>query len=219
MSETSTAPVLDQASIDSGISKLQKLARDFHTRGWSLATSSNFSIVLAHAPLRLLMTASGKDKSCLTPEDFVILDESLKVLRPASNAAHSEELHPSAEAALHAALVELFHASAVLHTHSIWSTILSDKRVFDGEISFSGWEMLKALRGVSTHESSVVLPIFPNNQNMLELVEVLKQHKHKITHGFLLQGHGLYTWGCNLEEAKRHVEALEFLLEISGRTS
>jgi methylthioribulose-1-phosphate dehydratase len=218
MTETSTAPALDSATIEAGVSKLQNLARDFHTRSWSLATSGNFSIVLSQQPLRLLMTASGKDKSCLCADDFVVLDESLEILKAASNSASLESLRPSAEAALHAMIVEQFHAGAVLHTHSIWSTILSDKRAGDGEISFNGWEMQKALRGINTHESSVTLPIFPNDQNMHELAETVKQHKHKISHGFLLVGHGLYTWGANLEEAKRHVEALEFLLEISGRT-
>ena len=36
-------------------------------------------------------------------------------------------------------------------------------------------------------------------------------------HALLLRGHGLYSWGCDLDEAQRHVEVLEFLLEVEGR--
>lgn len=218
MPETSSAQAIDSATIEAGISKLQSLACEFHMRAWSLATSSNFSIVLSHTPLLLLMTASGKDKSRLKPDDFVILDESLSI-RPASDKTPTGALAPSAEARLHQVIAQEFQAGAVLHTHSVWSTVLSEKQASNGEIILTGWEMLKALNGITTHESSVVLPIFPNSQDMKEMAETVKQHKCQITHGFLLQGHGLYTWGDNIEEAKRHVEALEFLLEVAGRTS
>jgi methylthioribulose-1-phosphate dehydratase len=42
--------------------------------------------------------------------------------------------------------------------------------------------------------------------------------KHNDAHGFLLRGHGLYTWGANQADARRHVEIFEFLLEVVGRT-
>jgi methylthioribulose-1-phosphate dehydratase len=41
--------------------------------------------------------------------------------------------------------------------------------------------------------------------------------QHPAAHAFLLRGHGLYTWGTDVTQAVRHVEILEFLLEVTGR--
>src|SRR4029434_559372 len=43
----------------------------FWQRGWSVGTSSNYSVVLNREPLELLITASGKDKGRLSRGDFV----------------------------------------------------------------------------------------------------------------------------------------------------
>jgi methylthioribulose-1-phosphate dehydratase len=107
-----------------------------------------------------------------------------------------------------------------LHTHSVWSNILSDAHAREGGLSIEGYEMLKGLEGVSTHEHREWLPVIENSQDMTGLAgsveETLK--KYPDAHGFLLRRHGLYTWGKDLSEAKRHVEILEFLLEVTGRT-
>jgi methylthioribulose-1-phosphate dehydratase len=106
----------------------------------------------------------------------------------------------------------------VLHTHSIWSTILSDAATEDG-VALEGYEMLKGLDGVGTHEHREWLPILDNTQDWATAaprVEAMLA-EHPAAHGFLIRRHGLYTWGRDLAEAKRHVEALEFLFEVKGR--
>ena len=126
---------------------------------------------------------------------------------------------PSAETLLHAAVARARGSGAVLHTHSIWSTVLSETHGTDGGIRLAGWEMLKGLEGVRTHQHTEWLPILTNDQNIPALaqrVETLLESSPGI-HGFLLRGHGLYTWGDDLAEARRHVEILEFLLETFGR--
>ncbi len=79
--------------------------------------------------------------------------------------------------------------------------------------------MLKGLRGVCTHEHEEWLPIIENSQDMARLSRCVEERlqEHPDAHGFLLRRHGLYTWGTDLGEAKRHVEILEFLLEVTGR--
>jgi methylthioribulose-1-phosphate dehydratase len=108
-----------------------------------------------------------------------------------------------------------------LHTHSVWSTILSDFYANAGGFKLTGFEMLKGLAGVRTHEHTEWLPIIENSQNMQELARAVEQtlQQHPLAHAFLLRQHGLYTWGRDLNEAKRHVEILEFLLEVLGRTA
>jgi methylthioribulose-1-phosphate dehydratase len=106
-----------------------------------------------------------------------------------------------------------------LHTHSVWSTILSDLHGADGGLAISGYEMLKGLDGVRTHEHREWIPIVPNDQDMPQLAQKVRRTLERDTasHAFLLHRHGLYTWGQTLADAQRHVEILEFLLETVGR--
>jgi methylthioribulose-1-phosphate dehydratase len=205
-------PAEETASFLDFAGRLAEIGRGFYHRGWVLGTSGNFSAVLYRNPLRLAITSSGVDKGVLNPDQILQVD------------AHGNVLHgrgqPSAETHLHLTLVRLRDAKAVLHTHSIWSTVLSDRFAGEGGLEIDGFEMLKGLEGVNTHEHREWLPIVENSQNMQELAFSLEEQliQHPTCHGFLIRRHGLYTWGRSLEEAKRHVEILEFLLEAVGRT-
>lgn len=191
---------------------LANIGQDFYRRGWVLGTSGNFSAVAGQNPLRLLITASGMHKGQLTAERFVQIDATGKVVAGVGR--------PSDETHLHLALVRQRGAQSVLHTHSVWSTVLSDAFAASGGIKISGYEMLKGLAGVRTHEHEEWLPILENSQDMTALAVKLEDTllSHPQMHGFLLRGHGLYIWGQSISEAQRHVEILEFLLEVTGRT-
>jgi methylthioribulose-1-phosphate dehydratase len=193
-------------------SSLAATASGFHFRGWVLGTSGNLSAVVGREPLRLAMTPSGVDKGALLAEQILMIDEQARVISD-----HSAR--PSDESPLHIRIVKERGAGAVLHTHSIWGTMLSDLHADDGGLAIEGYEMLKGLESVKTHEHREWLPILENSQDMLALAdcvgETLRQHKD--AHGFLLRRHGLYAWGNDLAQANRHVEILEFLLEAVGR--
>jgi methylthioribulose-1-phosphate dehydratase len=190
--------------------RLAEVGRVLYARGWLSATSGNLSVVVRREPLQLAITATGLHKGRLTSEQFVLLG--------ASGDVHAGSGSPSAESRLHIAIVQETGAAAVLHTHSLWSTTLSLLRFPDGGIAISGYEMLKALTGVSSHEHREWLPIVENSQNMPALEDAITDilRRNAGLHGILIRGHGLYTWGCDLEEANRHLEALEFLLEVTG---
>lgn len=194
--------------------KLIAIGKQFYTRQWSVGTSSNYSVKVNDKPLQYLVTASGKDKGNLTEGDFVLVDEQGKAVEATSN-------KPSAETLLHSAIYRKTDSGAVLHTHSFWSTILSDIYGQRGHLEINGYEMLKGLEGITTHDCSVRIRIFENTQDMAELserVESLLEDKHPaMSHAFLLRRHGIYTWGKDLFTANRHVEILEFLLEVLGR--
>lgn len=166
--------------------------------------------MLSRDPLRLAITASGVDKGLMTETEVVEIDE--------RGAVVSGSGKPSAEASLHLAVVRARGAGAVLHTHSIWSTILSDAASAGG-LEIEGYEMLKGLDGVRTHDHRECLPILDNTQDWASAVphveSVLKEQPN--VHGFLIKKHGLYTWGRDLTDAKRQVEILEFLFEVMGR--
>src|SRR6185295_11175572 len=122
-------------------------------------------------------------------------------------------------ALLHIAIARRRHADAVLHTHSVWSTLLSDAGAAAGGFAIEGYEMLKGLAGVRTHEHREWIPILENTQDYGALSVAIEAtlEKHPRTHGILIRRHGLYAWGRDLAEAKRHVEILEFLFEVRGR--
>jgi len=192
--------------------KLAEIGQEFYRRGWVMGTSGNFSSVLNREPVELLITASGMDKGRLTSDQFVLIDESRQVIAGAGR--------PSDESALHLTIVRECGAKAVLHTHSVWSTLLSNAFASDGGVKISGYEMLKGLAGVKTHQHEEWLPIIENAQEMAPLAVKLSEtlRAWPQSHGFLLRGHGLYTWGQSINEARRHVEIFEFLLEVIGRS-
>ncbi len=190
--------------------ELAELGRHCYERGWALGTSGNFSAVVSRDPLTLAITTSGVDKGLLEARDIVEIEAGGRVVRGTGT--------PSAEAALHLAIVRARGAGAVLHTHSTWSTILSDERV-DGGLTIEGYEMLKGLDGVRTHEHRERLPVIENTQDWAAAVPQVESmlRQHPAVHGFLIRRHGLYTWGRDVADAKRHVEILEFLFEAMGR--
>jgi methylthioribulose-1-phosphate dehydratase len=192
--------------------ELAEIGRSFYSRGWVLGTSGNFSAVISREPLRLAITSTGLDKGKLASAHFLEMDADLRIIRGKGR--------PSAEALLHLAIVRGREAGAVLHTHSVWSTVLSGAHAAKGAVTLEGYEMLKGLEGVRTHEHRESLPILENSQDMAELSQVVSKtlSGQPAIHGFLLRGHGLYTWGASLQEAKRHIEIMEFLMEALVRS-
>jgi methylthioribulose-1-phosphate dehydratase len=191
--------------------KLAAFGREFHSRGWALGTSGNYSTVLRREPLRLLITSSGLDKSALSAKDFLEIDQHANALKGKAK--------PSAETFLHLAVIRARNAGCVLHTHSVWSTLLSERYAAKGGLAISGYEMLKGLQGVKTHQHREWIPIFANDQDIPALAEKVEAELNRdpASHGFLLAGHGLYTWGEDLAQARRHIEIFEFLFEVTGK--
>lgn len=201
----------------------------FYSRGWCLGTSGNFSVRLqgnvrlqggvrppdsgsAEEPLRLLITPSGIDKGRVTPEDLLVVDAGGE---PVGGGAGK----PSAETLLHVTAALEAGAGATLHTHSVAATLLGEHFLPAGGLTLTGYEMLKGLSGVGTHEAEVHVPVVPNSQDMRQLAGRMRDElaRRPGLQGLLLAGHGLYTWGLTLDEARRHVEAFEFLFECVVR--
>jgi methylthioribulose-1-phosphate dehydratase len=173
--------------------------------GWTPATSSNFSMRLDanHAAI----TVSGRDKGALTPDDVMVIDMEGQPV--------ATDARPSAETALHTQVYRRVPgAGAVLHTHSRNQTVASRLFAQLGGVELAGYELLKAFSGYATHESAMQVPVFPNTQDMPELVARVDAwlDSGKPLHAYLIDGHGIYTWGRDMAETRRHLEALEFML-------
>ena len=173
--------------------------------GLTPATSSNFSMRLDDG--NIAVTVSGRDKGALNAKDVMRVDM--------GGAAVGTSARPSAETLLHTQIYARFPAAnAVLHTHSRAQTVASRLFAQAGVVRFAGYELQKAIAGYTTHESVLELPVFANTQDMPELVRAVDVwiDSGKALYGYLIDGHGIYTWGRDMAEAERHVEAFEFLI-------
>lgn len=186
------------------LDSLIQTVADLAAMGLSPATGGNFSVRADEDAF--CITASGCDKRALTPADFIRV--------PVSGALPATQPAPSAEAALHQRLYRLdARIGCVLHTHSVPATVLS--RCSEAErLVFAGYEMQKAIRGQTTHETPLALPLFDNTQDIPALADALSRRWEPdgLPYGLLVRGHGLYAWGASVAEARRHVEGWEFLL-------
>ena len=204
--------VPDTESLPSEIEALCAAAHWCYGRGWVPATSGNFSVRAGGPALRVRITQSGLDKGAVTPADLVEVDGEGRVASGGGK--------PSAEVGLHLTLYAARpQANAIVHVHTVWNTLLSGHYVSRGYVPLEGYEILKALAGVTTHAHLERVPIIENSQGYAELGSRLKAalDANPHAHGVLFSRHGLYTWGQSVAEARRHLEALEFLFEVEGR--
>lgn len=184
--------------------------RFLYARGWSPATSSNYSARLAAD--QALLTVSGKHKGQLGENDVLATDLAGNSLEPGKK--------PSAETLLHTQLYAWrADIGAVLHTHSVNATVLSRLTAAD-QLLLEDYELQKAFAGVTTHEGQLCVPIFANDQDIARLAGKVQQwlDTHADCVGYLIRGHGLYTWGAQMSDALRQIEAFEFLFECELKT-
>lgn len=177
-----------------------EMGRYASARGWVPATSGNFSrrIDAQHCAI----TRSGVDKGALGEADIALA----RIDQPPPHGT-------SAETPLHLARYRADdQVGAIMHVHSVTSTVLSRHALRDGSISLQGFEMQKAFAGVATHEGTLAVPVFANAQDTVALsLEIESRLGARPFPAYLLAGHGMYVWGANGAEARRHLEALEFL--------
>jgi methylthioribulose-1-phosphate dehydratase len=216
---------MNALNLDSIKQDLIQVAHFCAMKGLVPATSGNFSARLGNR--EILISVSGKDKATLTEGDLMLVDflgrANLKEDdENAENGVVQPSLKPSAETLLHTQLYRTFpNAKFIAHFHSSSSAVLSKVLLKQGIklVKLEGFELLKALSGVQTHEYTEILPIFPNNQNIEELADLIQPvidklaNSEKPLHAYLIAGHGLYTWGSTVSETIRHVDALNTLIE------
>ncbi|MFO8140320.1 MAG: methylthioribulose 1-phosphate dehydratase [Marinobacter sp.] len=192
-----------QSIIDAG--------RFLYDRGWSPATSSNYSARIDAD--HVAITVSGRHKGQLSAGDIMVVDLHGRPLQ--------SECKSSAETLLHTVLYQIFpDVGVVLHTHSVKATVLSRLTAADSTLDVEGYELQKAFAGVETHAGILSIPVFDNTQDIPALAAQSRAWflAHPEQPGYLIRGHGLYTWGKTMADCLRHVEAFEFLFECELET-
>ena len=184
------------------VESIAAIGRFAAARGWVPATSGNFSCRIDARTIAV--TRSGVDKGNLGPGDVAAIDIDAPIPPGLS-----------AETPLHIARYRAdAGVGAVVHVHTVAATVLSRLHAGDGVLNLSGFEMHKALRGITTHETDVALPIFANAQDTVALAAEVNARLggSPAIPAYLLVGHGMYAWGETMADARRHLEAVEFLL-------
>jgi methylthioribulose-1-phosphate dehydratase len=183
--------------------ELIEAGQQLYRMGLVPATSGNFSARLDNGDLAI--TVSGRHKGKLTPQDIMVVD---------GEGLSRDERRPSAETLLHVFIYRRFpEVRVILHPHSVNATLLS--RLCGEWLELQDYELLKAFPGITTHACRVRIPVFDNDQDIARLAEQVDACLETADQvpGYLIRGHGFYTWGANLEETLRHVEAFEFLFD------
>ncbi|MBM7579166.1 methylthioribulose 1-phosphate dehydratase [Jeotgalibacillus terrae] len=174
-------------------------------RGWFPGTSGNLSIKVSDDPLEFLVTASGKDKYKRTDEDFVLVNRHSKPVE-------DTQLKPSAETLLHQKVYELTDAGCSLHVHTVSNNVISELYANKGEVTFQGQELIKAFN-LWEEDAVLRVPIIENPAHIPDLANLLAEKIDDNVFGVLIRNHGITVWGRNAFEAKKHLEAFEFLFE------
>ena len=187
--------------------ELAATIRAYNLKGWSPATSTNYSFRTKLDTELIYVSRSGVDKSLFSETDFIEIDR-LGQPKSGNNIAI-----PSAETLIHCVLYDLFpETGVILHSHSVYPVLISQK--LQNNIHFAGYEIQKGFSGQISHADEISIPIFENTQDMIAFSKVLIHKKALLTnHAFIIKKHGTYAWGKTLFEAKRHLETLEYLCQ------
>ncbi len=185
--------------------QLAETIRNYNAKGWSPATSTNYS--LKTDDNQIWVSRSGVDKALFTENDFITVDKNGKA------DGECADQKPSAETKIHVRIYEMFpETKVILHSHSVYPVLIS--QWFANDFAVNGYEVQKGFDGQDSHLAQLHIPIFDNTQDMDAFSEELKRNKASIQHHcFLIRKHGTYAWGKNLFEAKRHLETLEYLCQ------
>jgi methylthioribulose-1-phosphate dehydratase len=183
--------------------ELADVKDELAARNWFPGTSGNVSIKVGDEPLTFYVSASGKDKTKRTSEDFLLVDGEGKPVQ-------QTELKASAETGIHCEVYRLTDAGCCLHVHTVDNNLISELYGNDGKVTFQNQELIKAF-GIWEEDGSITVPIVENHADLTKLSEAVAGEIKPDTKAVLIRNHGITVWGKNAFEAKKHLEAFEFL--------
>ncbi|MCG1020237.1 methylthioribulose 1-phosphate dehydratase [Sutcliffiella horikoshii] len=184
-------------------SELSDVKEELAVRDWFFGTSGNLSIKVSDVPLQFLVSSSGKDKRKITSEDFLLVDELGK-------AVENTSLKPSAETLLHLEVYRKTNAGCSLHVHTVDNNVISELYGDHGQITFKGQEIIKAF-GIWEEDAEVSIPIIKNYADIPTLADEFSNYIDRDAGAVLIRNHGITVWGKTAFEAKKYLEAWEFL--------
>jgi methylthioribulose-1-phosphate dehydratase len=205
-------PDITIEEIQRAFGELAEIKATFAAKGWFAGTSGNLSVRVGKRDgdrFAFAVTASGKDKSVSTPEDFLLVDEKGAPLVPT-------HLKPSAETQIHCEIYRWTDCGAVFHVHTVFNNLVSELYWPERAIPVEGVELIKAFN-IWEEDARIEIPILPNYAEIPRIAALVRDAIKPRIPGLVLRKHGIYAWGANAFEAKKHLEAFEFLFEYVYR--
>ncbi|WP_420491377.1 methylthioribulose 1-phosphate dehydratase [Neobacillus drentensis] len=189
--------------------ELADVKDELANRDWFMGTSGNLAIKVSDHPLHFFVTASGKDKRKRTDEDFLLVDEF-------GHPVEQTHLKPSAETLLHVEIYRKTNAGCSLHVHTIDNNVISEIYGDQGEVTFKGQELIKAF-DMWEEDATLKIPIIRNDAHIPTLAAKFSEQISGDTGAVLIRNHGITVWGKTAFEAKKILEASEFLFRYQLR--
>ncbi|MEH7386740.1 methylthioribulose 1-phosphate dehydratase [Bacillus sp. JJ1521] len=183
--------------------ELADIKDELASRDWFMGTSGNLAIKVSDNPTTFLVTASGKDKKKRTDEDFLLVDGAGLPVTPT-------HLKPSAETLLHVEIYNKTNGGCSFHVHTVDNNVISELYADKGEVVFKGQEIIKAL-GLWEEDAEIRIPIIKNDADIPTLARNFSKHVNGDFGAVLIRNHGITVWAKNAFDAKKHLEAYEFL--------
>ncbi|GGH24076.1 methylthioribulose 1-phosphate dehydratase [Paenibacillus segetis] len=194
------------------LEELRTIKEQFAARDWFPGSSGNLSVRVGDfSPdsFHFAVTASGKNESVHTPDNFLFVDSSCEP-------CETTKLKPSIEALIHAKIYRMTGCSAIFHVHTVFNNLLSERFGESGFLQVQGIELIKEL-GIWEENTSIRIPILPNHADILSIAKLIPSALNPDIPGILLRNHGIFAWGKNALEAKHHLEVFEFIFELEYR--
>ncbi|WP_203363608.1 methylthioribulose 1-phosphate dehydratase [Bacillus sp. REN10] len=185
--------------------ELSEIKEELAARDWFMGTSGNLAIKVQDDPIQFLVTASGKDKRKKTREDFLLVDGK-------GNPVGETNLKPSAETLLHCEIYRRTSAGCSLHVHTVANNVISELYGDQGQVVFQGQELIKAF-GRWEEDAKWLIPIIPNHADIPTLAAAMVPFVNEEKGAVLIRNHGITIWGRDSFEAKKVLEACEFLFQ------
>lgn len=182
-----------------------ELCRLFYDRNWVTGTGGGISIKQDNL---VYLAPSGVHKERMKPMDLFVMDYATR-----EYLEKPQQYKPSACTPLFMAAYTKRAAGACIHTHSQWAVLVT--KMFDTEFRISHIEQIKAIPG-HQYDSELVIPIIDNTNFEEDLEQSLSEaiDRYPDAVAVLVRNHGIYVWGDSVWSAKRHNEAIDYLLEL-----
>lgn len=191
--------------------KLVSLIKELNTKGHNVATSGNYSLKFQDQNNEAYISESGIDKSQFCINN--LFEININSFNATKEDCKSKK--PSDETPLHMMIYSVIKFGCVLHSHFLESLIFAKLHYNQKIIEISGLEMIKAFKGLKSHEDTIRVLMVENSQDIYALASKMKSHLEEIKncYALLLKGHGIYVWGENVDSAKRHLEAYQYIFQ------
>jgi methylthioribulose-1-phosphate dehydratase len=197
------------------IKTLLECGREFYERQWMWGMAGNLSVRLSSDPLSFAITPSGINKGHMVEKDLITISDAAGAGSKPLPKGKGQEPIPSSETVVHQAIYQaLPGAGAVFHVHPVYSTLISKMYGDPAKVRMmkvEGVMMMKGMIGAKEDIAEIaIIPSWPDPAQIARDVAAYIQSSAKVLPAVLIHNHGLTGWGPTPDQARNHLEIIEY---------